>query len=52
MNKIIHFIASLLFFGIPFMTMTQSPSLDLTIGAILNAIYLWASHLVNPTVPK
>lgn len=51
MNKIIHFVASLLFFGVPIVTMTHSPILDLTIGAVLNAVYLWASHVVKPTKP-
>lgn len=51
MNKVIHWIAGLVFFGIPLLTMTHSPILDLTIGALLNGIYLWASHILKPTVP-
>lgn len=50
MNKIIHWTAAILFFGVPIVTMTHSPLLDLTVGAILNAVYLWASHVINPTV--
>lgn len=51
MNKVIHFVASILAFGIPFISMTHSPILDITIGAIINGVYLWASSQVNPTVP-
>ncbi len=51
MNKIGHWVASLVFFGIPFITATHSPVLDVTVGAILNGFYLLVSHYVNPTKP-
>jgi len=51
MNKIIHWVVSLVLFGVPLIVATHSPLLDITIGAILNGIYLWASHKANPTAP-
>lgn len=49
-NKIIHWIAAVVLFGIPVILSTHSPILDLTVGGLLNGLYLWLSHLVNPTV--
>lgn len=50
-NKIVHWVASIILFGVPVLIASHSPFLDISIGAILNALYLWVSHTVNPTVP-
>lgn len=50
MNKAIHWLASIILFGIPILLATHSPFLDVSVGAILNAIYLYVSQKVNPTV--
>lgn len=49
-NKIIHWIAAFVLFGIPLILATHAPVLDLTVGGVLNAVYLWVSQKVNPTV--
>lgn len=49
MNKIIHWVAAVVLFGIPLIISSHSPILDLTIGGVLNAVYLAVSHHINPT---
>lgn len=50
-NKIIHWLASIVLFGIPMILASHSTILDLTVGGLLNAIYLAVSQLVKPTAP-
>lgn len=50
-NKVIHLIASVVLFGIPMILASHSTFLDLTVGGLLNAIYLAVSQIVKPTVP-
>lgn len=47
MSKVIHWAASVIFFVTPFIIASHSPSLDLTIGALLNAVYLSAAHYLE-----
>lgn len=51
MNKIIHWVVAFIVFAVPLILMSHSPYLDISIGAILNGLYLWASHYINPTAP-
>lgn len=50
-NKIFHAIAAVILFAIPVIFASHNGILDLTIGGLLNAIYLAVSQYVNPTVP-
>lgn len=50
-NKIIHLLASVVLFGIPLILASHSPALDVTLGGVLNAIYLFISQKINPTTP-
>ncbi len=50
-NKIIHCVASILLFGIPVIVSSHSPTLDLTLGGVLNALYLALSQYIRPTTP-
>lgn len=49
LNKIIHAIAAVVLFGIPIILSTHNGVLDLTIGGILNAVYLALSQYIKPT---
>ena len=49
LNKVYHLIASVVCFGIPLALSIHGTWQDLTLGGILNAIYLLASHYLNPT---
>lgn len=49
-NKIVHWVFAILAFGIPVLISTHSPVLDITVSGILNAIYLYVSQKLNPTV--
>lgn len=50
-NKIFHLAASLVVFAIPLVVGIHAGWLDLTIGGVLNAIYLAASQYLKPTAP-
>lgn len=50
-NKIIHWLAAVAFFGIPVLLSSHAGFLQLTIGGVLNAAYLWVSQVVKPTQP-
>lgn len=43
-NKVIHWCASIVAFAIPMVLASHSAFLDLTIGGLLNAIYLAVAH--------
>jgi hypothetical protein len=48
-NKFIHFIAAIVLFAIPVILGSHAGFLDITIGSILNGIYLYFSQITNPT---
>lgn len=50
-NKFVHAVVSVILFSIPVALASHSGLLDVTIGGILNAIYLYLSQKVNPTAP-
>ena len=50
-NKIIHWVAFIVCMAIPVVLQVHGSWQDITIGAVLNAIYLWASQKLNPTAP-
>lgn len=51
-NKVVHLIASVFAFGIPFVVASHASFLEVAgVGAILNGLYLWGSSIVNPTIP-
>jgi len=50
-NKIMHLVASVVCFAIPIMLSMHSGVETITVGAILNAVYLYCSQLLNPTQP-
>lgn len=50
-NKILHATAAVILFAIPVIFASHNGILDLTIGGVLNAIYLAISQYVNPTEP-
>lgn len=50
-NKIIHWIASIILFGVPIILSSHTAYLDVTVGGILNAVYLAISQWAKPTVP-
>jgi len=52
LNKIIHALAAVILFTIPVIISSHSASLDLTVGGILNLIYLSVSQFLYPTTPK
>lgn len=47
-NKAVHWIAAIVFYGVPLIVGAHIGT-DITVGTILNALYLWASHIVIPT---
>jgi hypothetical protein len=49
-NKFIHSVVAVLLFAIPVILQSHSGVLDLTVGGLLNAIYLYISQLYKPTV--
>jgi len=49
-NKVFHWVAAVIFFGVPFIV-SHSAVDTITVGAILHGLYLWASQYVNPTAP-
>jgi hypothetical protein len=51
-NKIIHLIVSVICFAIPLVLTIHGTWQDITVGAVLNAIYLYVSQKVNPTQPR
>jgi hypothetical protein len=51
-NKIIHAIAAFILFVAPFALSIHGTWQDLTLGGILNLLYLTASQYLNPTSPK
>lgn len=50
-NKIVHAVMAFVLFAIPVVQATHAGFLQITIGGLLNAAYLWASQIVNPTAP-
>lgn len=50
-NKIIHAVAAIVLFGIPIVLSSHNGYLDLTVGGILNAVYLAVSQWIKPTAP-
>ena len=50
-NKIIHLVASVVCFAIPLLLQLHSGVENITLGMLLNAIYLFASQQLNPTQP-
>lgn len=50
-NKVFHAVAAIILFAIPVILSSHNGALDLTIGGVLNALYLAASQYVNPTAP-
>lgn len=50
-NKIIHVVAAFVLFAVPAIVNSHAAFQDITIGSILNAVYLYCSQIVNPTAP-
>jgi hypothetical protein len=50
-NKIVHAVMAVILFAIPVVLSSHSGVLDLTVGGILNAMYLYVSQIAYPTAP-
>ena len=50
-NKIYHAVLAVVLFAIPMILVGNFSWLNLTVGGVLNAIYLYVSQLANPTAP-
>lgn len=48
-NKVVHLIAVIISFGAP-IALHDTALGSITVGTILTALYLWASHIINPTI--
>lgn len=50
-NKFVHAVVAVIIFSIPVLLQVHSGVWDMTIGGVLNAIYLYLSQLIKPTAP-